>query len=82
MTHPDAVALTADEECPVCGFIRGQLSICACEYMRSLASNWPAVLAANLAIGAGLCRAFYRGFAAGNGPRPLVWTPGCQRRAL
>lgn len=36
---------------------------------------------ANLAIAAGLCAAFYAGFGAGNGPRPLVWSPGCGRTA-
>ena len=34
---------------------------------------------ANLAIGAALCMAFYDGFAAANGPRPLLWRPGCRK---
>lgn len=36
-----------------------------------------ATLAHNIASGAGLCAAFYLGFEAGSGPRPLMWKPGC-----
>jgi hypothetical protein len=84
MTHPDAVALArlvhlqVQPNCAPVPYCSMYCQLCRLlDRLEGLRT-----LAANIAIGAGLCRAFYRGFAAGNGPRPLVWTPGCQRRAL
>ena len=87
MTHPDAVALATDEECPVCRFVRGPLAVCLCEYERAM-SDWRAMLAHNLATASALCAAFWQGYVVGNGSRPIgppipgSWHPGCQRSAL
>jgi hypothetical protein len=42
----------------------------------ALGVDWLVTLAHNLAIGSALCEAFYDGFRAANGPRPLQCRPG------